>query len=440
MSIFWASATQLMDIMNRLYVAQKCHFISLLITLLVLNLMISMNLSNVCLLLLVLISESLSSQVGIAVNPDDSTPHPSSILELKSNSLGFLPPRMSQTERDAIPNPPEGLQLFNTTTGCINFRNDNKWFEVCGICTPQPSIASAGPDQPNVPGNTTTLAAQSPASGTGMWTIVSGSGGSFEDPEFANGAFTGTIGQHYVLRWTVSTECTSTQDDMVVNFVWTCGFPITDSRDNTVYNTTLIGSQCWMAQNLAYLPVVHGVSSGSTSVAHYYVLNYDGTNVAAAKATAEYNLYGALYNWPAAMNGQPSTTSNPSAITGICPSGWHLPSDAEWCQMENAVEPGMDPSCSTSSWRGTQAGDRLKNSSGWPDPENNGSNTTGFAAVPSGIRTNAAVFNPTEAIFYTATQNTTTNSQRRSLGPLQDGVFRGGTGKDVGAAVRCVKN
>jgi len=109
----------------------------------------------------------------------------------------------------------------------------------------------------------------------------------------------------------------------------------TDSRDGNEYKTVTIGSQVWMAENLAYLPEVH--NSTSDSGPHYYVYGYDGTEVTEAKAYEHtpgdndeyspggapikvYETYGVLYNWPAAIT--------------ACPEGWHLPSDAEWKQLE----------------------------------------------------------------------------------------------------------
>ena len=95
----------------------------------------------------------------------------------------------------------------------------------------------------------------------------------------------------------------------------------TDSRDGKVYKTVTIGEQVWMAENLAYLPSVVGPATESYTAPYYYVYGYDGTSVATAKATTNYQTYGVLYNWPAALT--------------ACPSGWHLPSDAEWTQMKN---------------------------------------------------------------------------------------------------------
>ena len=106
-----------------------------------------------------------------------------------------------------------------------------------------------------------------------------------------------------------------------------------DSRDGNEYNWVQIGDQIWMAENLKYLPSVVGSGTGSETTPYYYVYGYNGTNVADAKATDNYATYGVLYNWTAAMDGEASSTTNPSGIQGVCPAGWHLPSDAEWTEL-----------------------------------------------------------------------------------------------------------
>jgi uncharacterized protein (TIGR02145 family) len=117
---------------------------------------------------------------------------------------------------------------------------------------------------------------------------------------------------------------------------------IKDARDNQTYRIVTIGSQTWMAENLKYLPSVVRPRTGSKTTPHYYVYGYDGTNVTDAKATANYNTYGVLYNWPAAMNGTASSTTNPSGVQGVCPDGWHLPSDAEWTELTDYLGGAID--------------------------------------------------------------------------------------------------
>jgi uncharacterized protein (TIGR02145 family) len=139
--------------------------------------------------------------------------------------------------------------------------------------------------------------------------------------------------------------------------------------DNKSYKAVKIGSQWWMAENLAYLPKVSPPSLGSDTAAYYYVYDYSGVDVAVAKASTNYNTYGVLYNWPAAKIS--------------CPAGWHLPSDDEWKQLELTL--GMSQQqADTTGWRGTDQGKQMKSSSGWST--GNGTNTSGFSALPSGYR------------------------------------------------------
>jgi len=106
---------------------------------------------------------------------------------------------------------------------------------------------------------------------------------------------------------------------------WACGDDIIDSRDNKSYTTILIGTQCWMKENLAYLPVVHSNSQfatqGNGSLPGYGVYSYDGSDVSTAKATSNYSTYGVLYNWHALDQ------------VNLCPTGWYVPSDAEWTTL-----------------------------------------------------------------------------------------------------------
>jgi uncharacterized protein (TIGR02145 family) len=95
----------------------------------------------------------------------------------------------------------------------------------------------------------------------------------------------------------------------------------TDSRDGHLYKTVTIGTQIWMAENLAYLPEVNLPTESSETQSKYYVYDYYESSVSAAKDTENYINYGVLYNWPAAVKS--------------CPNGWHLPSDEEWTKLEN---------------------------------------------------------------------------------------------------------
>lgn len=158
---------------------------------------------------------------SVAVSAAPVTPDASAMLEVNSTAKGFLPPRMTTVQRDAISNPATGLVIYNTTTGCLNYRNATAWLELCGTCSPNPTTANAGPDQLSLTGTSATLAANTPVTGTGVWTIVSGSGGSFVNATSPTTGFNGVAGQFYTLRWTISTQCGSSGDNVDVSFVAT---------------------------------------------------------------------------------------------------------------------------------------------------------------------------------------------------------------------------
>src|SRR5690554_1863098 len=212
------------------------------------------------------------------------------------------------------------------------------------------------------------------------------------------------------------------------------GSTFTDPRDGKVYQTVVIGDQVWMAENLAYLPSVNMVADGSEDAAgsYYYVYGYDGTNVADAKATDNYATYGVLYNWTAAMDGEASSSTNPSGIQGVCPAGWHLPSDAEWTELTNYLG-------------GTSvAGGKLKETgtTHWNYPNTGATNETGFTALPGGLRYGGGTFFGIGdyGTWWSATEGSAANAWDRGMSNDGSGVYRDGYNKEVGFSVRCVRD
>lgn len=142
-----------------------------------------------------------------------------------------------------------------------------------------------------------------------------------------------------------------------------CGYPFTDSRDGKVYETVQIGEQCWMKENLAYLPSVSPPHyGGDENYPYYYVYGYYGNSVSQAKATNNYQTYGVLYNQAA------------SEIS--CPSGWHLSTASDWNILIEHL----------GGW--SVAGGKLKETgtSHWKSPNTGASNSSGFTALPGGGR------------------------------------------------------
>ena len=98
--------------------------------------------------------------------------------------------------------------------------------------------------------------------------------------------------------------------------------------DGNAYDGVRIGEQVWMASNLKTTRYADGteIPSGdpdihSSSNPYRYVPGGDASNV---------KRLGYLYNWPAVVHGSSQSNESPSGVQGICPDGWHVPSNAEW--------------------------------------------------------------------------------------------------------------
>ncbi len=192
-------------------------------------------------LLFILVSTvQLLSAQGVVVSNASATADASAMLDVNSTSKGFLPPRMTTVQRDAIASPAAGLVIFNNTTGCLNFWKQTAWYEICGSCAPQPTQSNAGADQLSLAGTSATLAANTPANGSGAWSIVSGTGGSFVNSTLPNSNFNGVAGQFYTLRWTITTACGTSTNDVDISFAGGAPNIITLAQLRALYTGTNI--------------------------------------------------------------------------------------------------------------------------------------------------------------------------------------------------------
>jgi len=183
----------------------------------------------------------------------------------------------------------------------------------------------------------------------------------------------------------------------------------TDSRDDRNYRTVQIGSQTWMAENLNYN------ASGSAC--------YNNVPDSCAK-------YGRLYNWATVMNGASSSTSSPSRVQGVCPEGWHVPSDAEWTALTNFV--------------GSSAGNKLKSTTGWTyySASTVGTDDYGFSALPGGIGSSGGSFDNAgySGYWWSATEYGASYAWGRNMGCRNDYVGRHDNDKTGLYSVRCFRD
>jgi len=140
-----------------------------------------------------------------------------------------------------------------------------------------------------------------------------------------------------------------------------------DSRDGNAYKWIKIGNQTWQAENLKYFNSISSNQQTSTSTPHYYVYDFDGSDINPVPTLDKFKKYGILYNIPAALN--------------ACPAGWHLPTKSEWLQLINFS--GGD----------SLAGSKLKifGTDYWKSPNMAASNLSGFSALPGGKLTRGSL-------------------------------------------------
>lgn len=225
-----------------------------------------------------------------------------------------------------------------------------------------------------------------------------------------------------------------------------CGQSQVTDYDGNAYNTVQIGGQCWMKENLRSTCYSDGTPITLSSVTDfntaYRYLPHNNESLVAQ--------YGYLYNWIAVVRDRLSSSSAiPSGVQGICPVGWHVPSDAEWTQLtkyvtsqsENICDNGKDhiskAMASTTGWEKSN----IKCSTGYHPEEND---ATGFSAMPAGIFTD---FNQYDKFggyccFWSCTQED--KGQAFYRGIRFDTEFIYGTTttytKEYGCSVRCLRD
>ena len=215
--------------------------------------------------------------------------------------------------------------------------------------------------------------------------------------------------------------------------------------DGNIYNWSRIGEQTWMIENLksthysdgTEIPLVESV---------YGWENLDDTDKGYSyfeNSASNSDVYGALYNWAAVMNNENSSDNIPSGVQGVCPTGWHLPSDAEWKEIE--VFLGMDTvDVDNIGWRGVNQSGKMKEAGTehWDSPNTGATNESGFTALPGGYRIYYGTFNELGfgAYFWSATEFNGSQSWKRYFHADNKTVGRKMELKNSGFSVRCVKD
>jgi uncharacterized protein (TIGR02145 family) len=204
---------------------------------------------------------------------------------------------------------------------------------------------------------------------------------------------------------------------------------VTDADGNT-YTTVSIGTQVWMKENLKTSKYRNGnaittnltdVDWQNTTIGAYAIYNNDAANN---------TTYGKLYNWYAVADAR-----------GLCPAGWHVPSDAEWTTLENFLG-----GASVAGGKMKSTGTIVAGTGLWYSPNQDATNSSGFTGLPGGGRSgNGASSGGYGAIGYSgfwwsSTETSSPNVWGRYLNYFYGFSGRSGNLKRIGSSVRCLRD
>ena len=206
---------------------------------------------------------------------------------------------------------------------------------------------------------------------------------------------------------------------------WQCGDPL--EYQGYDYETVQIGEQCWFAENLMAQNYRDGLPISEVNDCPTWSGITEGAYCSYENQTDHSNVHGLLYNW--------FVTDD---ALGVCPSGWHVPTDSQWMALE--IEIGMSESAANGTFlRGTTEGDELKSATTW-----NGMDAHGFNSLPSGWRApnNGCDFvSSNESTYYWSSTPSGSLAIGRGLTSVESGIWRMTTYQlRNGFSVRCIKD
>ena len=287
-------------------------------------------------ILLAIFTTVATTAQSVGINDDGSAANASAILDLKSTTQGFLPPRMTGAQRATITSPAQGLMIYCTD---------------CGI-SGEPQYYD-GTQWKNLIGGTATTSTARVTIGTQVWA-------------------------------TVNLDVTTYRD----------GTTIPQVTDPTQWSNLTTGAWCYYNNNS---------SSGTT--------------------------YGKLYNWYAVAGIHDADPNTPNKV--LAPTGWHLPTDAEWTTLTNTLG-GT-----------TVAGGKLKatGTSLWDTPNTDATNSSGFSGLPGGRNGNGTFSNVGGyGNWWSSSQYGSTYAWIRFLYYSNGYAYRDYYNKLYGFSVRCLRD
>ncbi len=204
--------------------------------------------------------------------------------------------------------------------------------------------------------------------------------------------------------------------------------------EGQTYKTVQIGDQCWFKENLNVGKLVDG-SENQTNNGEIEKYCYNNQEDSC-------NIYGGMYQWNELMD----YSTTPGA-KGICPDGWHLPTDGEVCTLAMYVDPTVN--CGLVGYTGTDGSGKMKSNGTveegtglWFDPNTGATNESGFTVLPGGVRWSDGTFLYLGQVggLQTSSQKYSSTSWFWGLNNISAALVRDNYDKSLGESARCIKD
>ncbi|MBI1191902.1 MAG: hypothetical protein GC205_01825 [Bacteroidetes bacterium] len=224
--------------------------------------------------------------------------------------------------------------------------------------------------------------------------------------------------------WRVQCGCSTTSPFGLTPYSGTTSFSVGSTSvtdiDGNVYDIVQIGTQTWMAENLKTTRFSNGDLLPAALTAAEWAATTLPANAVYNEDVALEALYGKLYNWYAAADPR-----------GLCPTGWHVPTDAEWTVLTDFL-----------GGTAVSGGAMKLDSPLWYPPNFGATNSSGFTGLPGGFRNSSgAYFNINgSGYFWSSTEFSAANGRYRRLDFSGTGTTPDNLNKKSGFSVRCLQD
>ena len=373
-----------------------------------------------------------AQNVGIGTNS------PQAALDVSSTTNGFLPPRMTFAQRNAIVNPAAGLIVYcsDCANGEMQYYNGTNWIKMSIDIGSVPFVAPTVTTAVIISITNTTAICGGSITADGGSTVTSRGVVWSTSPSPTIALTTKTVDGSGTGSFTSSITGLTANTTYYVRAYATNSVGTTYGAQQTFTTTNItfvslpsvtIGTQIWSSQNLSVATYRNGdpipqvtdpTAWANLTTGAWCWYNNDSATYAAT--------YGRLYNWYAVNDPR-----------GLAPQGWHVPTNSEWDKMTKY----LDPTADTTQCCSNVAGTAMKSTAGWYN-NGNGTNSSGFSGLPGGKRNFGGTFGSVGyyGYWWSASAFSTASAWLRLLSYDNSNVYGYSANNPYGYSVRVVRD